>query len=386
VSRVLCHDCGIPVVVDPTGSCPDGHHVGAAGARVATAMGTSAPHPDEPEPWVHAVMLDGDAADTPSAARSIQPPSAPGAPAAADPIDAPTDAEALLRELHSLAEGGGPTAGPGSRSTTTPSPLPARPAAPPHHPLAPPAAAAPPAPMAPVTSVPSAPVTPVPTAPLTRPSHVLPDEEHSSPPPRPSSPFAAPEAPAVHVPTPPAPVAASDGAEPALGAQNDGLGALSALEAALSSLLHDAPSGPDGPGDTPVGPAPAPHGHHPETPAPAASAATLGDDLASLLDTHAPLPASAGGGPVPLTRSTPAPAPVSTPPLAPPATHQGGVPHLHAVPDPLPAPPAAHADHPTLPPPAQAPAPTGTATGTLDIAGFTARGTRVERTRRRRAR
>ena len=50
MSRVHCLDCGMSVVVDPNGVCPEGHTVGAAGARVASAIGSDIPFPDEPKP------------------------------------------------------------------------------------------------------------------------------------------------------------------------------------------------------------------------------------------------------------------------------------------------------------------------------------------------
>ncbi|MFU8839690.1 MAG: hypothetical protein ACNA8R_03100 [Nitriliruptoraceae bacterium] len=110
MSRVHCVDCATSVVVDPQGVCPEGHHVGAGGARVEAAMGSRTAHPDEPEPWVHRI----DPARTPvgvgsranghhaAPARELRPVRVPGV-LAADLDDEPTDADALLRELHSLA-------------------------------------------------------------------------------------------------------------------------------------------------------------------------------------------------------------------------------------------------------------------------------------------
>jgi hypothetical protein len=109
VSRVHCVDCATSVVVDPQGICPEGHHVGAGGARVEAAMGSRTAHPDEPEPWVYCI----DASDTSAAsartnghhtapARELRPVRVPGV-LADDLDDVPADADALLRELHSLA-------------------------------------------------------------------------------------------------------------------------------------------------------------------------------------------------------------------------------------------------------------------------------------------
>jgi hypothetical protein len=110
VSRVHCVDCATSVVVDPQGICPEGHHVGAGGARVEAAMGSRTAHPDEPEPWVHRI----DPATTLAAgartnghhtapARELRPVRVPGVLAEDRDDDEPADADALLRELHSLA-------------------------------------------------------------------------------------------------------------------------------------------------------------------------------------------------------------------------------------------------------------------------------------------
>lgn len=66
MARVPCLDCGIPVVVDPTGRCPEGHVVG----------------------------VDADPEVTPVGRRADRP--GPSAPAE------PVDAETLLNELHEL--------------------------------------------------------------------------------------------------------------------------------------------------------------------------------------------------------------------------------------------------------------------------------------------
>ena len=111
--RVSCVECQGPVVVDPQGLCPEGHYVGTTGARVEQAMGSSAPHPDEPQPWVFTILperLEGDAVEPNGNHRA---PAATGQPREARPVQAPgmiaTDAgedpaaDSLLRELHSLS-------------------------------------------------------------------------------------------------------------------------------------------------------------------------------------------------------------------------------------------------------------------------------------------
>ena len=136
-----CTDCGTPALIDPSGRCPEGHLVGAAGARVAAAIGSASPHPDEPHPWVREVVLEPvDLEDhAPRVARPLSVRSTPdvvGAPDAAG-------AEDLLRELHALGDlhdlGGAPTAAPTAAPTQAvapappvdaPAPAPAPPAAP----------------------------------------------------------------------------------------------------------------------------------------------------------------------------------------------------------------------------------------------------------------
>jgi hypothetical protein len=105
VSRVQCLECGIAVVVDPTGVCPEGHTVGGAGVRVAQAMGTDSVHPDEPEPWVATVVLDDAEVGPVASPRTIRPVPVAGADAATEEEhDAATDHESMLRELHALGD------------------------------------------------------------------------------------------------------------------------------------------------------------------------------------------------------------------------------------------------------------------------------------------
>lgn len=115
VSRVHCLECAGPVVLDPRGVCPEGHHVGAAGARVEQAMGHEQAHPDEPEPWVYRIdpseltvvgagtngMGPQGAGRNGTAPRQARPVRVPGFDQDGD--DTGSDAESLLRELHSLA-------------------------------------------------------------------------------------------------------------------------------------------------------------------------------------------------------------------------------------------------------------------------------------------
>ncbi|MFP4634916.1 MAG: hypothetical protein ACLFRD_03565 [Nitriliruptoraceae bacterium] len=105
--RVTCVECAGEVVVDPSGRCPEGHLVGTAGARVEHAIGTGAPHPDEPEPWIATITaeeVDGGGPEpdgVPTAARPA-PVRAPGPPATAE-ADDPADTDDLLHELQSLS-------------------------------------------------------------------------------------------------------------------------------------------------------------------------------------------------------------------------------------------------------------------------------------------
>jgi hypothetical protein len=102
VGRVHCPDCAMAVVVDPSGMCPEGHYVGAAGARIEAALGRDLPHPDEPQPWIGVVELEASEEPSPEP-RQIRPVSIGHATSSAD---ADTDGESteMLRELHSLTD------------------------------------------------------------------------------------------------------------------------------------------------------------------------------------------------------------------------------------------------------------------------------------------
>lgn len=135
VSRVQCLECGIAVVVDPTGICPEGHLVGSAGVRVAGAMGSDVPHPDEPEPWVATVVLDEVDIGPAARERPIRPVQIAGAEAAEAEHREAADHESMLRELHALGD---------IREATRPSAVPETATAP--APEAPPVAHVPPPP------------------------------------------------------------------------------------------------------------------------------------------------------------------------------------------------------------------------------------------------
>jgi hypothetical protein len=112
VSRVHCIDCDLPVVVDPNGVCPEGHLVGPSGGRIESAIGSDTPYPDEPEPWVFGIddVEDTHAEAEPEPApRTALPPSIPDL----DPPDADPEAatEDLLRELQALSDLSAATAG-----------------------------------------------------------------------------------------------------------------------------------------------------------------------------------------------------------------------------------------------------------------------------------
>ena len=146
--RTHCVDCGTSVVVDPSGLCPEGHHVGAAGARIAAAFGDDRPHPDEPEPWTARVELDAEPDDeAPVPLRRARPVgvvedvplTGDVGPSGAGPADSAAEAspplgDELLRELHSLSDLDGLMGGPGERSpefgAAAPAVAPPSPAAP----------------------------------------------------------------------------------------------------------------------------------------------------------------------------------------------------------------------------------------------------------------
>jgi hypothetical protein len=105
VSRVQCLECGFAVVVDPTGVCPEGHTVGSAGVRIAGAMGTDSPHPDEPQPWVATVVLDESDARPAPRERTIRPVRFAGSDSPVETEqDEAADHESMLRELHALGD------------------------------------------------------------------------------------------------------------------------------------------------------------------------------------------------------------------------------------------------------------------------------------------
>lgn len=148
MSRVHCVACGTSVVVDPQGVCPEGHHVGSRGARVEAAMGSATSHPDEPEPWVYVIEelvevgagTNGHAASPPRQLRPLK----RATPSSASFDDEPADADALLRELHSLAAFDEQTPAPGTKAEAeVPAPVDATPPPPPTPPTATPTATPP---------------------------------------------------------------------------------------------------------------------------------------------------------------------------------------------------------------------------------------------------
>lgn len=146
MSRVHCVACGTSVVVDPQGVCPEGHHVGSRGARVEAAMGSATSHPDEPEPWVYMIEelvevgagTNGHAASPPRQLRPLKRSTLSGATF----DDEPADADALLRELHSLAAFDEQVAAPTPKADA-PAPVEATPPPPPPTSAATPAATRP---------------------------------------------------------------------------------------------------------------------------------------------------------------------------------------------------------------------------------------------------
>lgn len=136
-----CLDCGDQALIDPSGRCPEGHDVGAVGARVSAGIGSTTPHPDEPVPWVRMVELDpADVDAAPVAPRVARPLSAAPAPTLSGPgVEHPYDAtDDLLRELHALGD---------LHGASSPAPA-AAPPSPPAVPTAPTAPTVPPAPAA----------------------------------------------------------------------------------------------------------------------------------------------------------------------------------------------------------------------------------------------
>jgi hypothetical protein len=119
VSRVHCLDCAAEVVVDPRGYCPSGHQLGTSGARVAEAIGSDTPHPDEPEPWVGRIdPSEVEEAPTPEP-RAPMPQSAPGLAPAAPP---PPDTQDLFAELGALGDIDEPTFPPSTNGHGAPTP------------------------------------------------------------------------------------------------------------------------------------------------------------------------------------------------------------------------------------------------------------------------
>lgn len=236
---VHCIDCGTPAMIDPSGRCPEGHTVGAAGARVAAVIGSNTPHPDEPQPWVGVVEPEAGPAAT-GESRAARPPSVPGTGAQA-PVPPPPP-EDLLRELHALGD-----LGAASDAAAAASEVPSTPAPP--SPPAPPSIDAPSA--SPSLDAPSA---PTPTA-------------ASSPPPLPATPE-----PVSASPGTPAPASSSDEASD--------LDALANLAAAVRTLDdRDAASPSEG---SPPPPATTTEGDQPAQPETTRSSGTSdADDQAS---------------------------------------------------------------------------------------------------------
>jgi hypothetical protein len=280
-----CLDCGTSALVDPSGRCPEGHVVGAAGARVTAAIGSATPHPDEPQPWVRQVELDPAALDAarpaPRVARPLSVP-ATDQPVRTDRAAVSAAAEDLLRELHALGDlGGGPTPRPtATASTATPAATPApRPVArasevPPvasaAEVLTPPTDTAP-APIPPVTH-PATPVTPAPV----------------------STGVVSGTVPPVPTPSP----AAATPAPPSSPEEATDLDELTSLAAAVRSFDDRADVAPPAP--------PAPRATRP-----APAAATAGRDLFDVLDATDELPWSPPAAAVPPEPARPAPRPAA---------------------------------------------------------------------------
>jgi hypothetical protein len=130
-----CIECGSSALIDPSGRCPEGHTVGAAGARVAAAIGSARPHPDEPQPWVRQVQLEPGLVDeAPVEPRTARPLSVPSAPEPS-PRQDQASTEDLMRELHALGDLGD-LADLAGTSTPAAAPAPAAPAPAPPTPAA----------------------------------------------------------------------------------------------------------------------------------------------------------------------------------------------------------------------------------------------------------
>lgn len=138
---VLCEPCGRQVIIDPSGTCPEGHRTGVVSpraglgtGRVAASIGhrSSEPDPDEPEPWIGRIEVDelslvgaGAPVEQPEP-RAIHPLAGPAMQDAPARSSAPyvddVDRDALLRELQALGGdvGGGAGADPtrGAGATT----------------------------------------------------------------------------------------------------------------------------------------------------------------------------------------------------------------------------------------------------------------------------
>ncbi|MTV24397.1 hypothetical protein FTX61_03045 [Nitriliruptoraceae bacterium ZYF776] len=245
------------MLVDPTGRCPDGHTVGAAGARVAAAIGSAVPHPEEPQPWVGRVELEAPpapsaptAAPAPVVPRAARPPSVLPADAPA-PAPLPVATDDLLRELHALGDLASPDVVPAKPIAAAPAAAPAAPPAAPAAPAAvvPPVAAhvvpqaaapieAPVAPLAPVAPSPVAPPTVAP--PTVAPTAVAPPTVAPTAvaPPAATPPAAAPPTLA------PAPTIAATPAPPSSPEDTTDLDELASLAAAVRALdtRHEEPT------------------------------------------------------------------------------------------------------------------------------------------------
>jgi hypothetical protein len=359
VSRVHCSACGTAVVVDPSGLCPDGHHVGAAGARVAASMGSATPHADEPEPWVALVVLDDDPATPAAAPRRARPVAVPGLETTDD-----ADQESLLQELHALAEFdldgfGGDTAPTGREPAPSARAAPTAPAATPVQ-QAPTPDHAPAADHTPTPNhVPAADPTPTPAATASP----APGED----PTRPATAGTAADAPAAPA--------------PARG------GELAALEAALHELsLPEEPASAPGTGA----------GTDPTASLDGLAGLAELDQLFGSSPSEASAP-SPHAPPAPAAPATPMPPPVAAPvtpadptPVPPPVTRQDSPPTPARAPEPadVPAPPAsadvtrAPSPDPAAAPPTPTP-PTPAPAANLDIGNFTAKGGKVGGRKRR---